>query len=332
MDPVLWTKAILILIGIAISFYYGWIMGNTYMMVIYSLLISQTGINIMHDGVHGAYAKNSLINTLAALTFNVMAGCNFVTYRRAHAFGHHAYTNHLEYDTGITSAFPVLRLHPKLPITWYHGLQHLYAFFIYLTSLLLFMLGDYSDLFTLYNYPKRECGPSPKQWTITIVGKLIFCSWFFSHFYFFPFQKALLDCVVFTVLAGFFGLIFFTVNHWTEKAIHFTNEELLSKTNDWAVLQILTSCNFSIHSPFWTHLSGALNLQIEHHLFPAIAHTRLYRISPIVRDTCRQFGIDYDAQCYPNFWIAFAGNLSFLKGLGMGTFKSKLIKFHLKKN
>lgn len=325
-DPQLWIKSAILLTVLAITFWYGWVLGNMYAIVVFGLVLSQLGVNIMHDGVHGAYSKSLLACSLAAFTFNLV-GCNFVTYRRAHAFGHHAYTNHLEYDTGITSAFPVLRLHCKLPRSWYHCLQHLYSISIYLGSILLFWAGDYEDLFTLYNYPKRSCPPSTSQWVVTFLGKFMFLSWYLSHFFLFPFQKALLDCVVVGVLMGFFGLIFFVVNHWTEKAVHFTNEDLISGTNDWAALQILSSSNFSINSSFWMHVSGGLNLQIEHHLFPALTHTRLPRTVPILRETCKEYGINYDAQCYSNFWVALFGNFNFLKELGKGKFQSKAIVF-----
>jgi len=324
-DPVLWIKTALLLTGIAISFWYGWIHGNMTAIVILGILLSQTGLNIMHDGVHGAYSTNPLINTLAAFMFNVV-GCNFVTYRRAHSFGHHAYTNHLEYDTGISSAFPVLRLHGKLPRTWYHAVQHLYALLIYLVSITLFILGDFDDLFTLFNYPKRFCAPSLKQWGITVLGKLIFMTWFLGHFFLFPFQKAILDCVIVLIELGFFGLIFFVVNHWTDRAVHYTNADLISGTNDWAALQVLSSSNFAIHSFFWTQVSGGLNLQIEHHLFPALSHTRLNLITPIVRDTCKQFGINYDLQCYSSFWVALFGNFVFMRELGKGTFQSRPVR------
>jgi len=294
-------------------------------IVIFGILLSQTGLNIMHDGCHGAYSTNRAINTLAAFMFNVV-GCNFVTYRKAHSFGHHAYTNHLEFDTGISSAFPVLRLHGKLPSNWYHAVQHIYGCLIYLGSILLFILGDFDDLFTLFNYPKRSCPPSLRQLGITALGKLIFITWFFGHFLLFPFQRALLDCVIVGVELGFFGLIFFVVNHWTEKAVHYTNSDLISGTNDWAALQILSSSNFAINSFFWTQVSGGLNLQIEHHLFPSLSHTRLPLITPIVRDTCKQFGINYDLQCYSSFWVALFGNFVYMRELGKGKFQSRPIQ------
>jgi len=278
--------------------------------------LSSTGLNIMHDGVHVAYSKSLFLCSLASFTFN-MNGANYLPYRRAHAFGHHVYTNHLEYDTGIIGSFPVLRLHDKLSHKWFHKLQYLYVIPIYLFSIVLFWFGDTDDMFTFHNYPKRKASTSKFQWFVAVVGRIVFFSWYIVlHFWMFEWQKALLDCLIVMVELGFCALIFFVVNHWTEKAALITNQSLVTKTADWAMLQVLTSSDFSVDSSFWLHISGGLNLQIEHHLFPCIIHTRLPEIQPIIRETCYEFGIDYDLQCYHSFWTALFGNHTFIKNLG----------------
>jgi len=314
----MWFKTFVILLTIAVAFWFGWIKGNIFAVIVLGIALSQTGLNIMHDGIHSAYSKSQTICTMASFSFN-MVGANYITYRRAHAFGHHAYTNHLEYDTGISSSFPVLRLHDRLSRSWFHALQHLYVIPIYLFSILLFWLGDLEDMKTFYNYPKRDAPASKLQWFIAISGRVVFFSWYIVlHFWMFETRKALVDCLIVGTELGFFGLIFFVVNHWTDKAALITNQELLTHTSDWAMLQILTSTNFSINSPFWMHLSGGLNLQIEHHLFPSLIHTRLPDVTPIVRETCNEFGIRYEDQCYGSFWTALFSNHTFIKKLGKG--------------
>jgi fatty acid desaturase len=318
----MWLKTLVIVLTIAVSFYYGWIHGNMHAIILFGLAASSTGINMMHGGIHAAYSKSIFLCDLVAFSFN-LAGANYLTYRRAHAFGHHAYTNHLEYDTGITDSFPVLRLHDRLERRWYHYFQYLYVVPIYLFSIILFWFGDSENMTTFYNFPKRPAPCSKSQLLAAVSGRVIFWSWFVGlHFYMFNWQRALLDCVIFGVELGFFGLMFFVVNHWTDKAVLLTNQELRNNTSDWAMLQILTSSNFAIKSWFWFHWSGGLNLQIEHHLFPGIIHTRLTDIQPIVRETCYEYGIRYDEQCYDTFWSALFCNFKFLKNLGRGISRS----------
>ena len=40
-------------------------------------------------------------------------------------------------------------------------------------------------------------------------------------------------------------------------------------------------------------VSGGLNLQIEHHLFPAVNHWHLRRLQPRVAALCKQHGVNY---------------------------------------
>jgi len=318
----MWFKTFMILLSIATFFWAGWIRGNILAIFALGFALSQAGLNIMHDGIHMAYSKSKIICNLAAFSFN-MLGANSMTYRRAHAFGHHAYTNHLEYDTGISGSFPVLRLHDRLPRSWFHAWQYVYVVPIYLFSMVVFWFGDSEDMYTFYNYPKRSAPASKLQWLISISGRVVFFSWYILlHFWMFETRKALLDCFIVGIEMGFLGLIFFVVNHWTDKAALITNKELLTHTSDWAMLQILTSTNFAVKSPFWTHVSGGLNLQIEHHLFPSLIHTRLPDISPIVQQTCSEYGLCYEEQCYESFWTALFSNHEFIKKLGKGMWRS----------
>jgi len=213
----------------------------------------------------------------------------------------------------------VLRLHDKLPRNWFHALQYLYVIPIYVFGIVVFWFGDFADMSTFYNYPQRKAPAAAWQWALAISGRLIFFSWYIGlHFWMFDFQKALFDCIVVQILIGLAPYCFFVVNHWTDKAALITNQELMTHTSDWAMLQILASTNFSINSSFWRHISGGLNLQIEHHLFPGIIHTRLPEITPVLRETCEEYGIRYDDQCYDSCWTALLSNLKFLKKLGEG--------------
>jgi len=62
---------------------------------------------------------------------------------------------------------------------------------------------------------------------------------------------------------------------------------------DWGVHQVLSSHNYATDSLLALHLSGGLNLQIEHHLFPPVHYHHYPALSKIVRETCKEFGIPY---------------------------------------
>lgn len=39
---------------------------------------------------------------------------------------------------------------------------------------------------------------------------------------------------------------------------------------DWAEMQVVTAQDYAHQSWFWTNISGALNYQVVHHLFPQV--------------------------------------------------------------
>mmetsp|Transcript_33378 Transcript_33378/g.92992 ORF Transcript_33378/g.92992 Transcript_33378/m.92992 type:complete len:117 (+) Transcript_33378:25-375(+) len=85
---------------------------------------------------------------------------------------------------------------------------------------------------------------------------------------------------------------------------------------DWAEMQIRTSCNWSIHSTMWWLISGGLNFQIEHHLFPGVCHVHYPAISKIVRAACEEHGLPYNA--YPSYWAIYKSHIRTLYLLGRG--------------
>jgi linoleoyl-CoA desaturase len=61
--------------------------------------------------------------------------------------------------------------------------------------------------------------------------------------------------------------------------------------DDWAVHQLRTTANFATDSRLATWLTGGLNHQIEHHLFPKVAHTHYPRLRPIVGAIAQRHGL-----------------------------------------
>src|SRR5690606_34470202 len=64
------------------------------------------------------------------------------------------------------------------------------------------------------------------------------------------------------------------------------------------VAQVEATCNTDV-PPLVSVLSGALDRQIEHHLFPRLPPNRLREIAPRVRELCREHGISYREETWP---------------------------------
>lgn len=316
-DKDMYIKSVFLLSMVVLLFKFGWMTGNIPAIILYGLVWSLIAINMMHDGIHHSYSSSRVVCFLAAVVFNI-AGANYLSYRRAHAYGHHVYTNHDELDSSQLRAYPSLKLHAAHKAKFFHRVQHIYLWLVYLAGAVAFWLGDLKEVRSLYNYPLRAGPMTWKQCAVILSGKIIFIGWYIVlPLMWFERQRALLHILLLWATIGLNTAIWFAVNHWTDKAIYVTKKELSNTTTDWASMQVLSSCNYSIDSFFWTHFSGGLNLQIEHHLFPAMIHTRLRSIAPIVRQTCMEFGLDYDNQCFTSFWAAVASNFSYTKRVGM---------------
>ena len=65
------------------------------------------------------------------------------------------------------------------------------------------------------------------------------------------------------------------------------------ETRDWGVQQVLTSANWG--GVVGNFMTGGLNLQIEHHMFPAVSFMHYPAISKIVREESEKRGINYAA-------------------------------------
>jgi acyl-lipid (7-3)-desaturase (Delta-4 desaturase) len=76
--------------------------------------------------------------------------------------------------------------------------------------------------------------------------------------------------------------------------VHIQTDAALSEpyaTRDWGVQQVLTSANWG--GVIGNFMTGGLNLQIEHHMFPAISFMHYPAIARVVREECEKRGVNY---------------------------------------
>ena len=83
--------------------------------------------------------------------------------------------------------------------------------------------------------------------------------------------------------------------------------------------------DFAPNSWFWSVLTGHLNHQTAHHLFPAVTQSHYSKITPIVRETCAEFGIKY--RCVDSAYDIICHHVKYLRKLGQDkTMKKEEIK------
>lgn len=209
----------------------------------------------------------------------------------SHIISHHVHT--LTHDD-LQDNYPVKRVQPSLPFMWFHRFQHVYIWVVYLFGLPLWTLADFfaslPTLFTGKHHMKHLGIFERLENTIGLTLNLFIT--ILLPFFFLPFPHALLVCLCSNIPASLMTVIQIAVNHEvpeTQNKVDPKNVRI-----DWGVHQVLTSHNFGVNSKLALHMSGGLNMQIEHHLFPSVHYTHFHAIAPIVQQTCREFGLPYN--------------------------------------
>jgi hypothetical protein len=83
----------------------------------------------------------------------------------------------------------------------------------------------------------------------------------------------------------------------------------------WADHQMRTTANFG-KTPLTTFITGGLDHQIEHHLFPRICHIHYRAIAPIVRQCAHEHGLPYIHN--GSDWQALASHARTMRRIGRG--------------
>ncbi|KRX05139.1 Cytochrome b5-like heme/steroid binding domain [Pseudocohnilembus persalinus] len=284
---------------------------SVWSMICLAFSQGQVGINIQHDGNHIAYS-NSKFSYLMGYTLDLIFSSS-VIYRRSHDFGHHGCVNHYELDRAFDTSYPLIRLHNMQSRQWFHKYQHIYSWFVYGLVNWGDLMGTFDELEWLSNFPARR-GFIQKKYVIgQYLTKIVwFCMMVVYPSYQFGFIAATKMVFFWMIVMSYSYATFFLVNHWTDESEFTDNSDVYN--SNWGTLQVRNSTNFGLNNKFWLHLSGGLNLQIEHHLFPTLAHTRLPEIQEMVQEYCKKNNVRYFA--YSNMFTAMYGHYKYLKKLG----------------
>ena len=81
----------------------------------------------------------------------------------------------------------------------------------------------------------------------------------------------------------------------------------------WAAQQIANACDFAPDSPLVARLTGGLNRQVEHHLFPTVHHAHLPALALIVKDVTERRGLQHHV--LPSATCALRDHLAFLRSM-----------------
>jgi len=313
----MFLKSAVLLVIWAFAYYLAFSTGNIFAALILGFVHGHIGIQIAHDGNHGSFSKRPWLSKLAAASMDIM-GASSLNWEMQHNVGHHPNSNRKgdyyneDYDPDAKSGYPFVRLTPNHDWKPMHQYQHIYIWALFSFVGLKWLYGDFRSLILrrYQTFVYWDISTAYLVWTLT--AKSFF---FFYAFGVFAYTYGLWHgwCMFFVFLAAqsYVFILMFAVNHLTEDS-EFPNETFIER--DWAKLQISTSTNYSRDSRLWLWLSGGLNFQIEHHLFPSICHMYLPYIAPVVKQTCKEFNVPYSS--FDSYWDAVGSYYKHIKNLG----------------
>jgi len=280
--------------------------------------IAGVGMCVMHDAVHGSYSDKTWVNKLFGSTLYLLGG-NVFNWKMQHNVFHHAFTNIDGVDEDIASR-GVLRMADHSPLKKIHHYQYIHAFFFYGLLTLVKIVKDFSQL-AQYNIEgvtrQHQVNPTREYvkmvavklaYLFVIIGIPIMVTPF-------TWWQVLLGFFIMHWVAGCILSTIFQMAHVVEGA----EQPMPDKTgiihHDWAIHELHTTSDFARGNKFLNWYVGGLNFQIEHHLFPQISHVHYKNIAPIVEQTAKEFGLNYNLK--PTFRSALASHIRRLKELGI---------------
>jgi linoleoyl-CoA desaturase len=264
--------------------------------VLLGLSMAAIGFNIQHDGGHRAYSEHAWVNRLMSLSLDLLGGSSYM-WARKHNGIHHTYSNITGHDDDIDIGF-FGRLSPHQKRLRFHRLQQFYLWALYgLLPLKWQVYDDFRDLITgrVGGQPHAK----PKGWDlVTFVGGkgLFFSLAAVIPLLLHPAWAVLLLFLAASFVQGVILSVVFQLAHCVEEAsFPLPVAESGRMESNWAVHQVETTVDFARGSRWLSWFVGGLNFQVEHHLFPQICHVHYPSISPLVEETCREFGLRYVA-------------------------------------
>jgi fatty acid desaturase/predicted heme/steroid binding protein len=271
----------------------------------------------VHEASHASLTRSPWVWRLMGAIHDVVNGASFYMWCHQHFLGHHPYTNLPETDPDIHTNEPdIRRIKPSQSWHNHYKWQQFYAPVLYGLLAVKFRLNDLQIMFFNRNNGKIRVNP-PNLWhmTIFIVGKTF---WFTYRFilpsFWIPLWKVIILVSVADLMTSYYLALTFQVNHVVEKAVFPSVSKAGVVEMDWAVLQVRSTVDYAHGCRLTTFLTGALNYQVVHHLFPYVSQVHYPQIASIVRKTCKEFGVPYTV--LPSFWDALKDHVHYLYLMG----------------
>lgn len=296
------------------------------MWVLMGFGMSGIGLAIMHDANHGSYSKHASVNNALGFILNYIGGYHH-NWKIQHNVLHHTYTNIDGYDDDIDKE-GIVRFSPTQERKWFYRYQLFYVPILYSIMTLYWLV--FKDIQQTIRYGNQDLLQTQgltksKAFVQIILYKIAYVALTLVlpiYMMDFAWWQVLIGFLIMQAICGLILAFIFQSAHVIEETHFYKVDDTGCVQNNWAIHQLHTTANFANGSRFFSWFVGALNYQIEHHLFPNICHVHYREIAPIVKQTAEEFGLPY--YHHPTFFGALKSHFSLLHQLGTGEYDKKL--------
>lgn len=252
-------------------------------------------LNTAHDLAHNTFLKSKKWNQRFMYLFDFL-GDDHVIWKTRHVVYHHSYSNVQHWDKDIRQS-KMVRILPNAVYRNFHKYQHVYMPVLYLFyTIHVSFIRDFYDMFHKNGLMKTHGAAKERKIARFILFKIINL----THLLVIP--MLVVPQAWYWVFAGFVvmhfaGSMVAVVNlvsaHVGEDAVFVKENDDNVIEHSWREHQLITTTDFATQSKLVTYLTGGFNHHVAHHLFPSISHGHYEKITAIIVELDKKYGLDY---------------------------------------
>lgn len=258
---------------------------------------------IGHSALHGCWDGLKGAEEFYSPSFKWNAPVDEESWKREHNILHHQYTNVIGRDPDLN--YGSLRVTDQTTWKPYHLIQVLQ--FFWTAPMFLWVIGTYATGLTDLTHPAKDESyadilPDKKPKTLLRAAyrstkKMVPYSLY--NFGFWPalagplWWKVLFGNLTADMLRNIYTCATIYAGHFGDDLKYYKKDFRPKGRGEWYKAQIEAAHDYDVPH-LMSLLCGALDFQIEHHLFPKLPPNRLREIAPKIEEICKRYGVHYN--------------------------------------
>jgi len=264
-------------------------------------------VNVYHDASHFSLSKNWKINKVF-----MDVGFMFSTpyaWMHQHVIGHHSFPNIEGKDPDLYHAPKFVRHSKDVRHKKPHFYQSIGVLFTFIIGVPVKVLV-YAVVQSLEKPAYNRTVPFVTNKYLNTNSLKFRLAFYFVVIHLLPFYLHGLTVkgFLFSVVPIYFFSVCFMIS---SQINHLTPHNTEQFDKNFFAHQVITSHDVATDSYLVYVLTGGLNMQIEHHLFPSVNHCHLYKLKDHVRETCKKYNVNYTES--KTLWEALCQHFKHIK-------------------